>query len=115
MPGETEKLFKFTFFVPATHTELVKQAVFETGAGQIGNYDHCSFQVRGQGQFRPLKNSNPHLGSQGTIERVEEDRVEMVVRGTHVAAAIAALKKSHPYETPAWEFLELSRPNFDEI
>eukprot|EP01057_Protomagalhaensia_wolfi_P003220 Protomagalhaensia_wolfi_Nauph_80__3219@NODE_327_length_2778_cov_148_512596_g246_i0_p3_GENE_NODE_327_length_2778_cov_148_512596_g246_i0NODE_327_length_2778_cov_148_512596_g246_i0_p3_ORF_typecomplete_len121_score26_31CutA1/PF03091_15/0_00081PII/PF00543_22/0_0048Hce2/PF14856_6/0_059_NODE_327_length_2778_cov_148_512596_g246_i012151577 len=113
--GDMEKLYKFIFFVPATHTEAVKQAVFGSGAGQIGNYDHCSFQVRGQGQFKPLKGSNPHIGNQDTLEHVEEDRVEVLVRAQHLDAAIAALKKAHPYETPAWEAVALSRPTFNEI
>lgn len=93
--------YKLCFYVPDSHTEQVKAAVFAAGAGRIGNYDCCSFQIRGQGQFRPLDGSDPFLGKQGEVERVSEDRVEMICDADHLQAALAALRDAHPYEEPA--------------
>ena len=94
-------------YVPATHLESVKQAMFEAGAGCVGDYDHCAWQGSGQGQFRPLSGSQPFLGTQGTLETVEEYRVEMVCEATVVQAVVAALKAAHPYEQPAYWVLRL--------
>jgi hypothetical protein len=94
-------LFKLCFYVPEKDVYAVKQAVFAAGAGRIGNYDCCAWQVLGQGQFRPLAGSNPHIGVQGEIETVMEYRVEMICAEQHLAAALAALRAAHPYEEPA--------------
>ncbi len=94
-------LFKICFYVPENDADAVKQALFVAGAGRIGNYDCCAWQVLGQGQFRPLAGSNPHIGAQGEIETVMEYRVEMICAEPHLAAALAALRAAHPYEEPA--------------
>jgi len=96
-------MFKLCFYVPASHLEQVKDAVFKAGAGRIGEYEHCSWQVLGQGQFRPLAGSNPFLGSQDQLEAVEEYRVEMVCEEALIAAAVKALREVHPYEEPAYD------------
>lgn len=96
-------MFKLCFFVPDSHLEPVKTALFDAGAGRIGHYDQCCWQVLGHGQFRPLPGSNPHIGSTGEVERLEEWKVELVVEAHLVQAAVAALKAAHPYETPAYE------------
>ena len=96
-------MYKLCFFVPDSHLESVKDALFEAGAGRIGNYDRCCWQVLGQGQFRPLPGSNPHIGSTGALERVEEWKVELVVEKSLIRDTVAALKAAHPYETPAYE------------
>lgn len=96
-------MYKICFFVPADHAEKVKQAIFATGAGRIGQYDQCSWQTAGIGQFRPLSNSNPFIGEQNKLETVEEYKVEMVCDEEFIKQAIEALKASHPYETPAYE------------
>ena len=100
-------MFKLVFFVPESHLEAVKQAVFSTGAGTIGNYSHCCWQVLGQGQFRPLDGSQPFLGQQGHIEQVAEYRVELVCADDRIQAAVAALKQAHPYEEPAHDVWRL--------
>ncbi len=96
-------MYKLCFFVPESHLELVKSALFEAGAGRIGNYDCCAWQTLGQGQFRPLAGSEPYLGTTGEIERVAEYKVEMVCAEEVVAKAVAALRQAHPYEEPAFE------------
>jgi len=100
-------MYKLCFYVPETHLEPVKAAVFAAGGGRIGNYDSCCFQLRGEGQFRPLAGSDPFLGETGELERVAEYRVELICEAAHIASAVAALKAAHPYETPAFDVVEL--------
>ena len=101
-------MYKLAFFVPASHVEVVKAAVFAAGGGRIGDYDHCAWQTLGQGQFRPLDGSQPFLGQTGQVEVVEEWKVELVVADDLIAQVVAALKQSHPYETPAYEAWRLA-------
>jgi len=101
-------MYKLAFFVPPSHVEQVKNALFAAGAGRIGAYDSCSWQVLGQGQFRPLDGSQPFIGHTGQIESVEEWKVELVVADGLIQQAVAALKHSHPYETPAYEVWKLA-------
>ncbi|MFT0517196.1 NGG1p interacting factor NIF3 [uncultured Pseudomonas sp.] len=100
-------MYKLAFFVPASHVEVVKAAVFAAGGGRIGDYDHCAWQTLGQGQFRPLDGSQPFLGQAGQVEVVEEWKVELVVADDLVDQVVAALRLSHPYETPAYEVWRL--------
>ena len=99
-------MYKLCFYVPESHVEEVKLAVFEAGAGQIGDYDSCCWQVLGQGQFRPLQGSQPFIGDQGQVEQVAEYRVEMLCAKVHTKAVIRALLAAHPYEEPAWDMVE---------
>ncbi|MGK0148971.1 NGG1p interacting factor NIF3 [Pseudomonas putida] len=101
-------MYKLAFFVPASHVEVVKAAVFAAGGGRIGDYDHCAWQTLGQGQFRPLDGSQPFIGQTGQVEVVEEWKVELVVADELIAQVVAALKQSHPYETPAYEVWQLA-------
>lgn len=103
-------MYKLVFFVPDSHLELVKTAVFTAGAGHIGNYDQCCWQMSGQGQFRPLPGATPYLGQHDQLEIVQEYRVEMVCADEYIRAAIAALRAAHPYEEPAidvWRLADL--------
>lgn len=101
-------MHKLVFFVPESHLEPVKNAVFTSGAGRLGDYEHCAWQSLGQGQFRPMKGSNPFIGETGELERVDEYRVEMVCADDLVEAALAALKSAHPYEEPAFDLWRLA-------
>lgn len=89
-------------YVPESHLESVKAALFAAGAGRIGNYDSCCWQTKGTGQFRPLENSNPFLGKQGAVERVDEWKIELVCEESLLPKVLEALKAAHPYETPAY-------------
>lgn len=100
-------MYKLAFFVPPSHVDQVKSAVFAAGAGRIGAYDQCSWQVLGQGQFRPLAGSQPFIGQDGQVEQVQEWKVELVVADELIQQTVAALKQSHPYETPAYEVWRL--------
>ena len=100
-------MYKLCFFVPASHADVVKSAVFAAGGGRIGDYDHCAWQVLGLGQFRPLDGSQPFIGEAGQVEQVEEWKVELVVADELIRGVVNALKQSHPYETPAYEVWRL--------
>ena len=100
-------MLKLAFFVPGSHVEAVKGAVLAAGGGRIGAYDSCAWQALGQGQFRPLSGSQPFLGQTDVVEVVEEWRVELVVADELIEPVVAALKRSHPYETPAYEVYRL--------
>ena len=95
-------LYKIELYVPESHLAAVKTAMFEAGAGRVGNYDCCAWQTRGEGQFRPLDGSTPFLGNQGQIETVIEHKLEMVCEEQCLEAVIAALKRAHPYEEVAY-------------
>ncbi|KPW73103.1 MULTISPECIES: Nif3-like dinuclear metal center hexameric protein [Pseudomonas syringae group] len=100
-------MYKLAFFVPPSHVDGVKSALFAAGAGRIGAYDQCAWQVLGHGQFRPLDGSQPFIGQSGEVERVEEWKVELVVADDLIQQVVAALKQSHPYEMPAYEVWRL--------
>ena len=101
-------MYKLCFFVPQTHLEQVKQALFDKGAGKIGDYDCCSWQVLGEGQFRPLDGANPFLGKAYKVEKVAEYKVEMVVSDVLITDVVKTLITSHPYEEPAYEVYQLT-------
>ena len=100
-------MYKLCFFVPQTHLESVKQALFEVGAGAVGDYDSCCWQSLGTGQFRGLKTSTPYLGKKGRVEQVAEYKVEMVIKEQVIRQGIDALKSAHPYEEPAYDVIRL--------
>jgi len=96
-------LLKLVVFVPASHLDAVKDAIFAAGAGRVGNYEHCAWQVLGEGQFRALPGAQPFIGAVGMVEQVAEYRVETVLPRAELAAVVSALKTAHPYETPAFD------------
>jgi hypothetical protein len=100
-------MYKFSFYVPESHLEIVKLAVFNAGAGKYSNYEHCAWQVLGQGQFKPLPGSHPFIGKQNEVEHVAEYKVEMICEEKYIGTVIKALKASHPYEEPAFEIYKI--------
>ena len=100
-------MYKLTYHVPASHLEVTKSAIFAAGAGAVGNYDQCCWQVLGQGQFRPKKGSDPFIGEVGEVEVVEEYHVETVCTEDVIQAAVDALRQAHPYEHPSYAVLKL--------
>lgn len=99
----TDKLFKLVVFVPETHHEAVRSALFAAGAGWIGNYSHCSFNSEGTGTFMPREGSEPYSGRQGALEKTPEIRLETVVPSSLRKAAVSAMLKAHPYEEVAYD------------
>jgi len=100
-------MYHLSVYVPVEHAEALKSALFAAGAGRMGLYDQCCWQTEGVGQFRALEGSRPFIGTQHLTERVREAKLEMVCDEAVVKAVVAALKKSHPYETPAYHLLKV--------
>lgn len=100
-------MYKLGFYVPESHLDAVKDAVFSAGAGRIGHYDHCCWQTLGEGQFRPRDASQPFIGEAGQLEKIAEYRVEMICEDECVADVVDAMKRAHPYEEPAWDLVLL--------
>lgn len=102
--------YKLVFFVPTAQVESCKDAIFATGAGSYpgGKYTRVCFQTPGLSQFLPGEGANPHIGTVGTIERVQEMRVEILCVGREtMLEAVKALVKTHPYEQVAYEVYKL--------
>lgn len=104
-PGGRE--LKLVTFVPEESLERVADALFAAGAGQIGDYSHCSYRLRGQGTFLGGDSTNPAVGSRGRLETVEEVRLEVVLPSRKLPDVVAALRASHPYEEPAFDLYPL--------
>jgi len=100
-------MYKICVYVPELSVEKVKQALFDAGAGQMGDYDYCCWQSTGIGQFRPLQNSNPSIGTLNTVEHVSEVKIELLCADERVKQAVAAIRQSHPYEEPAYDIWRL--------
>lgn len=95
-------MYKINFYVPESHLEIVKNALFLHGAGRIGEYDCCSWQTLGTGQFRPSERSKPFTGQPLEVNEVAEYLVEMVCEDNCLNEVLQALHNSHPYEQPAY-------------
>jgi dinuclear metal center YbgI/SA1388 family protein len=106
-------LDKWVVYVPRENSEAVQAAVFDAGAGRIGDYSHCSWSVAGTGQFLPHDGASPAIGSVGTVERVAEDRFEVVAPARARAAVLSAMRAAHPYEEPAFDIFALVPPPGD--
>jgi dinuclear metal center YbgI/SA1388 family protein len=102
--------FKLVTFVPEKDLEKVSQALFDAGAGRIGNYSSCSFRSSGTGTFFGEEGTNPAVGVSGKLERAAEMRIETVVPIALISQVIRALRESHPYEEPAFDLNQLAAP-----
>ena len=92
---------KIAVYVPSSHADLVRSALANAGAGHVGNYDYCSFSVKGIGRFRGAPGTRPFVGEAGNIESVEEERIETICPHEKLEDVLNAVKKVHPYEEPA--------------
>lgn len=91
-------LVKLVVFVPEENADEVRQALGEAGAGQIGEYSYCSYSIKGVGRFMPSDKANPHIGSAGKLEEVNEERIEVACEKEQALKIIEVIKKVHPYE-----------------
>ncbi len=99
---------KLTVYVPVSDADRLRAALAEAGAGVIGAYEAASFSSQGEGRFRPTEGANPTIGEVGRLEVVEEERVEVVLDRRRRAHVVRAMLAAHPYETPAWDVVELA-------
>jgi dinuclear metal center YbgI/SA1388 family protein len=107
-PADEQVLDKLVVFVPVGSADAVADALAVAGAGRMGDYDRCAWTIEGTGTFRPLEGADPAVGTVGSIERVAETRVEMVVPRSLRTAVVAALRAAHPYEEPAYDLLQMA-------
>lgn len=105
--GNQDREVKVITFVPSEEADRLRNALATAGAGGIGKYHLCSFNTPGFGTFLPQPGSDPVIGKVGTLERVDETRIEMVCSRHALALVIETLKGFHPYETPAYDIVEL--------
>ncbi len=106
-------MYKIIIFVPESHVEELKIALFNCGAGKVGNYDRCSWQTKGKGQYRGLEGSDPYIGDKFETKVIDEYKLEMVCKSSVVKAVIEQIKKVHPYETPAYEIYKIAKHTFN--
>ncbi|MCR4965820.1 MAG: Nif3-like dinuclear metal center hexameric protein [Bacteroidales bacterium] len=107
-------LRKVVVFVPTDHADRLRQALADVGCGKIGNYDSCAYLMSGTGTFRPLEGSNPFIGKEMQLERVVEERVEMIFPANIMYKVIDTIYKNHPYEEPAFDILRLENASRTE-
>tara|TARA_Y100001933_G_scaffold139723_1_gene138596 strand:+ start:32557 stop:33675 length:1119 start_codon:yes stop_codon:yes gene_type:complete len=105
--GPVRKQFKLITFVPHVNLDQVRIAMAQAGAGQIGNYEQCSFITGGTGTFKGNRKSKPAVGKAQKLEHVPEARLEMVTPASVLPAVINALRDAHPYEEPAYDIIAL--------
>jgi hypothetical protein len=99
--------YKLVVFVPREALDAVRDAVFEAGAGRIGDYTRCSWYTQGTGTFLGGEGTDPAIGEAGREQRVAELRLETVVPAEQLDAVVNALRRSHPYEEPAYDVYPL--------
>lgn len=104
---QENKLLKLVTFAPHSHAELVRNALFSAGAGHIGNYDSCSYNITGQGTFRAMDNANPYVGEIGELHYEAETRIEIILPAYRQQDVQRSLIAVHPYEEPAYDFYAL--------
>ena len=102
--------YKLVTFVPEKDLQRVADALFDAGAGRIGNYTRCSFQSPGTGTFYGEEGTNPRVGEAGKLERAAEVKVETVMPIARMQEVLAALRQAHPYEEPAFDLVQLAAP-----
>ena len=107
-------LLKLVTYVPIKDKKKVENALFESGAGSIGNYDECSFELVGKGNFKPNKDTNPTIGKSGSKETVAEVRLEVILPSDREYAVMNALKSAHPYEEVAY-YLSVTQNDNQEL
>ncbi len=104
----TDRLSKLAVFTPLAHAGKVRDALFQAGAGHIGNYEQCSFNLQGMGTFYPLATAKPYVGEVNLPHQEPEIRIEVVFQNHRKNEILQALLKNHPYEEVAYDLYPLS-------
>ncbi|CAC9483837.1 hypothetical protein BPUTSESOX_1862 [uncultured Gammaproteobacteria bacterium] len=100
-------MYQISFYVPTEHAQIVKNLMFDAGAGQFDNYEQCAWQTVGTGQFKPVNNASPAIGKLNKVETLEELKVEMLCAKENIEQVVNAMKHSHPYEQVAYFVLKI--------
>ncbi|MDP4173799.1 MAG: Nif3-like dinuclear metal center hexameric protein [Bacteroidota bacterium] len=113
LENQDSNQYKLVVFVPENNLETVSNAIFTSGGGIIGQYENCSFSLKGQGSFLGTEGTNPAVGQKGRFEHVEEIRLEAVVDKWKINKVLGSMLKVHPYEEPAYDIYPLSNKNLN--
>ncbi len=100
-------MYKLYYYVPVEAKEKTKQALFDMGVGKFENYENCSWETLGYGQFKPVANANPAIGELDKLEVLEEYKIEMICSDELIHQAVKTLKEVHPYEEVAYEVFKM--------
>lgn len=111
IPNE-HTLYKLIFYVPTQNAEVVKNALYTMGVGEMGNYSECSFNSQGIGTFKPMQNAKPYVGENNKQHHEPEVKVELLVRQHQLSQAIVVMKQAHPYEEVAYDIVQLQNQDF---
>ncbi len=98
---------KIVVTVPEDAADVLREAMGQAGAGEIGEYSHCSFSVKGVGRFLPSDQANPAVGSRGQLERVTEERIEVTCSVDLLDQVTEVIRQAHPYEEPVIDIYPL--------
>ncbi|MCF8008272.1 MAG: Nif3-like dinuclear metal center hexameric protein [Halanaerobiales bacterium] len=101
------KVYKLAVYVPEKDADKLRQALFDKGAGNIGNYSNTSFNITGEGTFKPGENTDPYLGKKGSTEHVKEIKIETIVKESKIDNVIKQMLKTHPYQEVAYDIYQL--------
>ena len=100
-------MYKLNYYVPTDAKEKTKEALFSIGVGKFDNYEKCSWETLGSGQFKPIDGAKPSIGSIDKLEVLQEYKVEMICRDDLIKKAVETLKYIHPYEEVAYEVFKM--------
>lgn len=107
LPTQHEQMFKLAVFVPQKDASKMRTALGAVGAGQIGNYDNCSYSLEGVGRFQPNNQAHPTIGKKGSLTEVEEEKIEVVLPARKKSAVLKAMFAAHPYEEPVFDLFKI--------
>lgn len=99
----SEPMMKLAVFTPESHAESMREALANSGAGELGDYEHCSYSLKGTGRFRPTLEADPYIGETGKLEIVDEEKIEVVFPKSSTSRVVKAMLKVHPYEEVAYD------------
>ena len=100
-------MYKLNYYVPVDAKEKTKEALFSIGVGMFDNYENCSWETLGKGQFKPVADANPKIGVLNTLEILNEYKIEMICKDELIHQAVKTLKDIHPYEEVAYEVFKM--------
>ena len=101
------KNYKLVVTVPLTHSDIVREEIGRAGGGKIGNYSFCSFSSRGIGRFKPENGADPHIGSIGNLEQVEEERIDVTCSEEVLDSVVKSIQAVHPYDEVVLDIYKL--------
>ena len=100
-------MYKLNYYVPVAAKEKTKQALFDMGVGMFDNYESCSWETLGVGQFKPVGSAKPNIGELNKLETLDEYKVEFICSDELIHLAVKTLKEVHPYEEVAYEVFKM--------